>query len=173
MTNNQSGPDTTADSHPDPMADSPEMPPRADPVGSSRGDERPSSRFTEPPRRPILGVVLLVVYLSLFSIVAIGFYRIQYVLGLVQQSEPLDDTERRLTMLIESSRYALFHGPTEQRIDILRQIGSPMLPAGAFLEDLRRLLDDENPLIAAEANATINRLVGLKQERSESPNPNQ
>lgn len=123
---------------------------------------RSNAAFVEPPRRRLLGIVLLATYLSLFAIVSVGFYRIMYVMALVSESQPIDETKQRIEVFIESTRHALWYGPMEQRIDILRQIGTRNLPAGPFIDDLRKLIRDENQEIASEAVSAINRIMNPK-----------
>lgn len=108
-------------------------------------------RFVEPKRRPWLGILLMTTYLSSFGLVAWGVYRIEYVAGRVAESSPMDDAGRRAEAAIQSTRYALYNGPRGQRVAILQALGSKDLPVEDYIEDLRRLIMDRDPLIASEA----------------------
>ena len=120
--------------------------------------ERP--RFIEPPRRPILATVLLAVYLTAFGVVAAGVYRIAHVTSLIAQSSPINQIDARHNLTIASTRRALRNGPRGQRIEIIRAIGSPELPAYCFLDDLRNLIRDPDPQVSQAAIAAVQRIIG-------------
>ena len=159
-----------------PAAQGPSSPNTPPPTSPSPVSPSPVSAPPALPRRPWLGALLLMVYLGSLVAVAVGVYRIGHLAAVVAESEPIVESQRlqqqRLQLaqslreaiarkqaeMVRATRFALVHGPPQQQIAILRQIGTEDYPAAAFIEQVRLLTDSDNPGVASEAARTIRRV---------------
>jgi hypothetical protein len=107
-------------------------------------------------RHYVLGTVLLVIFLPISILSTVAVYQFMGFANLEPPAKGLDPQ----TEFIESTQNALWHGPREQRFEIINHLGSRGNEAKPFLEDLREIAAGKDADLAEAASIAIERIEG-------------
>jgi hypothetical protein len=107
-------------------------------------------------RHYFLGTVLLIIFLPISILSTVAVYQF---MGFANLEPPAQGLDAR-TEFIESTQNALWHGPREQRFEIINHLGSRGNEAKPFLEDLREIATGNDTDLAEAAAIAIERIEG-------------
>jgi hypothetical protein len=107
-------------------------------------------------RRPVLGTILLIIFLpiSIFSTIAVYQF-----MGFAHPETSSESSDAQYEF-IESTRNALKVGPRDQQFEIIHHLGSQGGDAKPFLDDLRKIADGKDRDLAEAAAIAIERIKG-------------
>lgn len=123
-------------------------------------DERRVSEL--PPRRPLLGGLLLAVFLPLSGLSVLAAFRLRHLVAVAatqgDRESQMSDREYEAEVVRQSNRNVLFFGPIEQRLDLIHHLGNQGIAASAYLDDLREIMHEGDVRLAPAALVAIRRI---------------